>query len=308
MHWFVRVLATAGVAAAVMTGCASRPRGEQPAVVRGRPPSYAAVAAGYNARVTPLDRLWTRTVTRIWYPGEGEGEERVEQLEGTLQFIRPDKVLVTFSKLGDIYGILGSNQTRYWWIELGAQRRAWVGEHANANPERIAELGLPIHPLDFVDLAGITPLPQAAEEGRAGAGPPPRVRWSTDGRSLVVTLPGRRGRLQLTMDPTTFEPSRIEYLDPTGDGAPVVYADLSRYAPVAVGQFGQGPRIATEILVSMDHDRTRARLRLTSAESGTSRPRPGVFDLDRILEGRNVREVILLDGVEGAAVPEAGGH
>jgi hypothetical protein len=237
----------------------------------------------------PLDRLWTRTVARIWYPGE-EGEEKSDQLEGTIQYIRPDRVLVTFSKVNNLYAILGSNAQKYWWIELGDHKRAHVGEHAKATPERIAELGLPIHPLDFVDLIGITPLPVMSPG--ASAGGTPTVQWSQDGRSVVITMQGRYARRRLVLDPVTYEPSRIEFLDSAG--APAVYSDLGKYEPVAIAG-GTGPRIPTEIFASLDRDRTRARLRLTSPEVGEQRPKPGVFDLERLLSTNNVREVISLD-------------
>lgn len=304
------VAVAVALVAALAGGCRGRgPRAEpEPKpVARAAAPSYATVAAGYNARVAPLERLWTRTVARVWSPGEGEGEERVDQLEGTLQFIRPDRALVTFSKLNEIYGILGSNAESYWWIQLGQDRVARVGSHAKATPERIARLGLPVHPLDFVDLLGITPLPEGGGTGGAGPGTTPEVAWSADGRTLVVTVPARSAgqRRRVYIDPARYEPSRVEILSPRGET--LVYSELQKYEPVAIG-YSQGPRVPTEVFVSLDQDRTRARLRLADPESSSRRPSEGIFDLQRLLQTRNVRTVIDLDSEAENAEPPAAGE
>ena len=125
-----------------------------------------------------------------------ERQERQEQVEGTLGWVRPRRVILTFTKVGELYGILGSNENLYWWIQLGKEKSAVWGEHAKVTEERTRRLGIPVQPLEVVELLGITAL---AGEGAA-------VEWSADGRSLVVTTPSAEGMRRVWMDPATHEP------------------------------------------------------------------------------------------------------
>lgn len=269
-------------------GCAACRNGEAEPIDRGPAPPYAEVAGTYNARLEPLDRLWARAVTRVWYPDK-EGEEQSEQVEGHLQFIRPDRLLMTFDKVGinRTFALLGSNETRYWWMDLTGPRRAWVGTHAAVTPERIAELGLPVHPLDLVELLALSPLPEPGAGGSVG--------WSTDGRRLVVTAPTRMGggTRRLFLDPETREPSRIELLDAAG--RVVAEAALSNYDVVELPFPKTGPRIATQMLMSINAGRERMRLKLWAPENRGSRPRPGIFDLERLAASQGIEEIVDLD-------------
>lgn len=298
------------LAAVGLVGCAGQPKGKPqawppPTIQRGPAPRYEDVAAAYNRRVEPLDRLWTRTVARLWFPGEN-GNEDTEQLEGVFQYIRPDRVLLTFTKIGEVYGILGSNQTQYWWIELGKNKVAHVGEHAKVTPERLRELRLPVHPLDFVDLLGITPLPVGGEPGMGAGGAgastaeAPRVEWSQDGKTLVVTRPGRVGRERLWLDPESYELVRSAILDDAGEET--IFATLGKYERVTALGPAARSAVATEIFISMDRGRTRARLLITSPEVSQLRPKPGAFDLQKILSGYGVKDVVSLDEPPPAVV------
>jgi hypothetical protein len=283
-------------------GCAGdRAKPAPGAIQRGPVPSYTDIAARYNARVAPLESLWTRTILRLWYH-DREGREHTDQLEGYFQFRRPRSVNLTLQKVGQNAAVLGSSDTLYWFMDLGDAKTARVGEHARATPERIADLGLPVYPLDLLGLVGVTPLP-----GLDALSSPPAVAWSADGRSLVVTLAlGEAGSRRLTLDPQTLEPSRIEALDPAG--TPVLVSDLSRYTPVAMIGAAAGapaPRVAGEVAASFDRDRTRVRMRLNDPESGGKRPTPAVFDFDTLVNSYGIRRVERLDNPGHAALDAA---
>jgi hypothetical protein len=282
-----------GLVGVLLAACAGPPKG-QSGPARGPAPNYERVAAAYNRRIAPLGSLWARTVIRIWYP-DREGRERSDQVEGYFQFRLPRSINVTLQKVGETGAVLGSNESRYWWIELSKESRvARVGEHAKVTPERIAELGLPVYPLDLVSLLGITPVP----EGAAGAG---HTGWSADGRYLVVTVrSAESGSRRFLLDPQTYEPAAIEALDTAGRA--VLVSELSKYE--AVNQIGSGagerPRIATEIVASFDGGRTRIRMRLNDPESGGRRPPAAAFDLETLLRSYGVRRVESLDDAADA--------
>ncbi len=288
--------ACSAAAAVLLAGCAgpgwAGPK-DEPVVARGPAPAYAEMAENYNQRVTDLRSLWARAVVRIWFP-DREGEEKTEQVEGHLQYIRPDKVNLTLSKVGEPVAVLGSNSDKFWWIELGKgeARKAHIGTHANADPRRIAELGLPVHPVDLIGLMGITPFPEAG----AGISGRPDVRWSADGRGLVVSLPLDSGFRRFLLNPDTYEPVRIEVADRAG--AIVLSSDLAGYEPVTVrggGPEAARPRVPGEILASVNLGKTRVRMRLYDPETGGTRPRPAAFDLDTLLASYGVENVVDLD-------------
>lgn len=241
-------------------------------------PGYSQVATRYNARVEPLAELWAATVIRVWYPGEA-GEEKSDQVDGHLQIRRPDRCSITFEKVGEMYLMLGSDAERYWWFDLAEEKTASVGLHANATPERVEGFGIPVHPLDLVELMGVNPLPPEGE-----------IAW--DGRvgRLIVTVPGRWGARRLFLDPVTLEPSRIELLGAAGEVALV--AELSKYT----GEQLRGPagtRIASEVLIRVERESASARIRLYEARNHSTRD--AAFDLERLKRAYSIARVIDLD-------------
>lgn len=297
-----RTIRVACLIAAVFAGCASRgPGARRPEAHRGivDTPPYEEIAASYNARVATQERIWARSVARVWYP-DREGGEQTDQVEGQFMMIRPDRLLLTFKKLGETYAVLGSNAEKYWWIELGEERVAWVGEHARVSAERTRELGLPVHPLDLLEMIGVLPLPEPAPVGAGG--PAPGVRRLPDGR-LEVRVPSRAhaGRavraIRYTLDPDTLEPRRIELLDDAGE--PVLTSELTRYEAVALAQGRAGGGLATRMEASIDGGRRRMRLWLMDAENRGGKPDPASFDLDRVLRNYRVSDVRSIDDGEG---------
>lgn len=259
---------------------------DPPIRATGPLPAYDTVAAAHNQRVERLARLWSNATLRVWYPNE-QGEEEVAQVEANLQYVRPDKVNLTLDKAGPL-AVLGSNERRYWFIDLNKENRhAKIGEHARATPERVAELGLPVHPLDLIELFALTPLPTSWPS--VGTGETPDLRWSSDGRWIVLSTPGRIGRRRLYFEPGSYLVGRVELTGP--DGNLLASADLDEYEEAAGAG---GAMVPTQILASVDRGRTRVRMRLDQPDAGRT-PRDIAFDLDRLLQAYRIRNVQSLD-------------
>jgi hypothetical protein len=282
------------VAMCVVLGAGCKSQQAQHAMLRGELPTYDKVAEGYNARVTPLERLWARTVVRFTFV-DANGKSQTEQVEGHCQYIRPRRTLVSFHKAGHPLAMLGSNEDRFWWIELGEQKRAFVGTHAAATPDRIAAAGLRVHPIDLMELLGLTPLPSAGEGCTVGA--------SADNRHLVVTIPGESSKRRLFLSPATLQPSRIELVDATGRVS--AFSQLAKYRAVALkGAPPEVPRpwVATDIRVEADNGATKVIMELSEPQNDPGRFKPAAFDFDRLVEAYGVNEIRDLDKDEPAAL------
>ncbi len=286
----------AGILVSLAPGCRSPGRAGQQGT-HGSTPEYVAIAAAYNQRVAPLDRLWCTTTETFWFPNE-EGEQERAQVEGHLQYLSPSRFSLTFEKVGELQAALGCNERSYWWIELGQQKRARIGEQSRASPTRIAKLGLPVHPLDLVETLGITPLPPPGGDEE--------VRWSDDGKSLVVTVAGRLGRRRFWLEPGSFEPSRIDLLDAHGEAA--VSAVLTRYESVTMPPGAPAvPRMATRIEAGAQNNGKPLRVRLTLYDPlvSSAKPKAAAFDLDVLRKAYGIKDVELLD--EPSPANPAGG-
>jgi|GEM_PF-652796 len=159
------------------------------------PPSYAELASAYNARVAPLETLWARTNVQV-VQRTARGRETRDQGEGFLQLQRPRRLALQLGKIGETFFYLGSNETVYWWFDMldRDNRRATLGRHEDATPEVIARFGVPLHPLDLLDVLPVTPLPEAGGS----------VAWRADGRAYRVRIPARSGEKLLDLHPSTL--------------------------------------------------------------------------------------------------------
>jgi hypothetical protein len=288
------ILIVLALVGAALQGCGGPQRVPQGARTRGAPPAYTEIAEKFNQRVGPLERLWARTAVGVWYRDK-EGKDRHDQFEGHFQYLRPDRVLLTFDKVGQNFAALGSDSERFWWVQKEPEPKAYVGEHARVTPQQLAQIGLPVHPLSLLDLLAVTPLP-ANPDARGS------VVWSPDGRLLGVTAPGRMGMRRLWLDPSTYEPRRVELLATVGDV--VLAADLSKHQPIAVRspKTGWSPTVATILEGSQASDGLRIRMTLFDPETGGGRPKAQSFDFDRWRDALGVREIERLDqGAPGAA-------
>lgn len=224
------------------------------------------MATAHNDRVAPLWRLWARTTLIVEQldPDDPGGLLR-DQAEGHLQLEQPDRFALSVTKLGDIYFYLGSNAERYWWIDrLTEDRVALFGRHSRATPELAQLLGIPIHPLDLMDLLGVTPLPDDSglEIGPRTEG---EVGWTAEG-AVAVTVPARWGWRRVVLDPLTYEPSRVEMLD--AGGGVVLASALSRYGSVRIrGQGVPGPGVARRAVIESRDTGARVTMDLYEPEN-----------------------------------------
>jgi hypothetical protein len=271
-------------------GCASRPREAFPEPA-GPAPRLGEIAQAWNARTDALDRLWARVVVVVDASGE-KGKRTTEQGEGHLQVITPDRVALSLGKnVAGTFFWLGSDATRYWWIDMLDEERkyALVGTHANATPERAAELGVPVHPLDLVEVLGI--LPMDAQDGAAAQR---SVAWDTEFGGYEVRGASRFGTKRIVVAPVTFEPRVIELLDASGEV--VVRARHERFASVIRREGGGLPgSIATRLLIDLPTIDARVTLTLSEAENRGSRMPDAAFDLDGLLRRFRIDEVVDLD-------------
>lgn len=285
----VRALAALAVlwAAVVLTGCASSrgPRFPPPEVL----PGYDQTAARFNARVERLNRVWARANLTLRSPKESGGTS-VDRAEGYLQLEQPDRTSLSVMKLGETYYYLGSDSDGYWWLDLSDRdhKTALYGRHAEATPELVAELGLPVHPRELLDLFAITPLPVRTEGELA---PPGAVDWDAGLGMLRVVSPAMWGERVVWFDPVTLAPQRVELRD--GRGRARATCELSRYISAPVRGDGRvPPKLASQYRVEMPATGVRATLELYGAENKPINPR--AFDFADLVESYGVDEVFLL--------------
>ncbi len=276
----------AGVASlAGLAGCELGPKGPATPVNSATMPlpSYSAVSERYNQRVARLDKVWARISIRVTGVDK-EGNKVDEQAEGHLQVIRPDKLALSITKVGETYFYLGSNEQVYWWLDLHEDKKALVGRHEKATPQLAARFDVPVHPLDLLELLGITPLPPGAAAATA---------WSRDGRLLEVTLPGRWGKRHLSLDPATFQPRYIELLD--SRGKVLVAAELEDPQPVVVRCDSATPPMASLYNIDIATSGTHITLRLYDPENRCDRQKLTPFDFDALLKAYGVTAIERLD-------------
>lgn len=269
--------------------CKCRPQSGQvqSLIPRGTPPSYDQVAAAYNLRIDPLTRLTAPVVVRLKYRDQ-DGRDQEEQVEGRYSFVRPRKMLLSLGKAGQIMAYLGGNAGKYWWIELGENKRAIVGDHDKADVARLASVGIPVHPLDLIELLGTSALPTHSDRES--------IQWTADGRHLLVQVPGRIGSRRFTLDPETYRPSRIELIDE--QERVVASSDLAKYESVSIrgaGPEAVHPWIATDLHIVADSGFTQAHIEFGKSEIDPSKPKVIEFDLARLLAHYEVERVRDLD-------------
>ena len=281
-----------------LTGCTTtqtKPKFERPEVL----PSYTQTAARFNARVERLDKVWASTVVTIRTPKESGGT-RIDQAEGYLQIEQPDKTSLSIMKLGETYFYLGSDDVGYWWLDLSNRERkvALYGLHAEATPAIVAELGLPVHPQELLDLFGLTRLPERTDgENKTSTVAPGSTEWDEERGMIRVVLPAKWGTRALWLDPVTMAPQRAELRD--ARGRPRAICEMARYTSVPVRGDGRvPPKIASQYRVEFPASEARATIELYGTMNKPISPR--AFDFENLVESYGVDEVILLRPEEAA--------
>lgn len=269
-------------------------------------PAYGEIASAYNARVRRLEAL-KASADVVLDTVDDKGKPSSHQAEASLQFLRPQKVSLKISKVSNEIFLLGANNEMYWWLDVsGDEKVALTGKVSKATRESGRAFGVPVHPLDFVELLGIVPLPEAM----AGGAPPATrgvVRWSADGEYVVVTMAAREGFRRMYLDPKDYTPDRIELLNDVF--RPVVTAKHEKYQKVnVVGEAGAGAWMPTRIAIDVSASQTKLDLTLFNLTNpGVEKIKPMVFDMEGLIRDRGIERVISLDdrGAKGNAGAQA---
>lgn len=275
--------------AACETGQA-KPGPNGPDRVSGPLPAYATIAGAYNARVKRLEKLTAQVTVVIDAPNEGGGRIN-EQVEGSLQIKPPREIALRLDKVGQTLFYLGSNSDKYWWFDLSKERIAQVGVHSRVTPDAASRFGLLIHPLDLIELIGMTPLPPP---GPSGLPKDAKLAWSRDGLAWQLDLPGRWGARRYLLDPKTGDPVQIELLD--GKGRVNVSAAMGKYQRVEIrGDMTVYARLPEYYSIVVPHEDTRATLSLYGPTNPAERWKEGPFDLERLLSAYGIERIIDVD-------------
>jgi len=247
--------------------------------------SYEQVAATMNERAERLERFWAATITTVWYIGR-EGEDEVDQLDGDLHIVQPDKIALSLRKIGVDGAALGANERFYWYMELLADDPiAMIGTHAKADPDRLAGLGVPVHPLDLLLLLGFSSVPAEPMN------PEQPLRLSPMGSHIVLSAPARWGIVEYKLDPDTLEPVRVEIRRDL-KLPPVLTADmLDGTVPFddRINRELPDVRIPLRVLIDVPELDARVQIRFEGAQSSKRRPDERAFDLGDSLSRHGVR-------------------
>jgi len=266
----------------LMSGCSSAPKFDPRTAPP--PPAGSELIRVHNERVAPLDALWARVSVRA----EGldpRGDKFREQGEGHLQIVRPDRFSLTIGKFEETYFALGANGQQYWSIDLSQSERklAMVGEQALATPEKLAALGLPIHPHEMIMLLGVLPIDATLETAS---------HWSPDGKNVGIEVPAEWGSVAFWFDAKTTELARTQAFDSAGEL--VASAKLWRYKPVD-GFEDPGVRSTAPGVVELRAVGFDGLVRMELSGPRFKAIRPVVFRPENLVRIYRVHETIDLD-------------
>lgn len=248
-------------------------------------PSYEEIAARHNERAALLQRLWARAVVEFRYI-DADGRRKREQGEGHLQFAAPSRFALSVGKLGEIVVYLGCDSQRFWWFERGDASRVSIARHENVGTACADDLGLPAHPLEIIELMGVTALPATGG----------RVQRSARGE-IVVDAPTRAGFRRLALDPRTLELVMIGVYA-SGAAQPTLLARLEEYDNVEIaGRGGIPPRAASRLVITHSTTDTEIRINLAAMTDGVRQGRipDEAFDFDTLRSAFGPREILVLD-------------
>ena len=225
-------------------GCRSQPL-ENGLLTRplrsGDVPTYGEIAQKQNRRAENAPRYWAPTDVQLDWTDE-DGKRHVESGDGLLIFVQPDRVAMTFSKVGEIGFWAGCNEEMFWVFEGGDDPVAYVARNENAFHPDCDSLPIAIHPLELIDLLGLFSFPMI-EDGDAGghaaadaangmvAGDP---RISDDRKYIVVDVPGRWSLRRVYLDPTYLLPRRVEIVSRDDPSIVHAWSELDGYVDLRV--------------------------------------------------------------------------
>ncbi|MBY0111873.1 MAG: hypothetical protein K2Y21_03560 [Phycisphaerales bacterium] len=254
-------------------GCGSTEKVAPPVAVkpRGAPPTIEAVVAAHNQRVDGLTSLWARHTLRVSGKLANSKLDK-EEAEGHFQLVLPRKVAVTVTKVGETYFYLGSNDELYWWLDLTEAKQGFFGRHALATTSTVDRFGIPVHPLDLIELMAITPIDAALLKPPGKVSP---TKWSSDGELVWYDAPARDATKRVLVDPKSLVPLFVELLDK--NGKVVVRAELANYLDIASrSKPSARPRIPTRVTITVPRSDLTILINLYDPE--TRVPKPAAFD------------------------------
>jgi hypothetical protein len=232
-----------------------------PAVARAEAaPSYLTMATLYNPRVAHLNPFWARADLALDHVEDGKLER--DHAEATIQFRLPREFNFIIQKVSEDYFILGCDKERYWWFDRKAKPPTVViGRHASATREKIAMLGVPVLPLEIVDVLGVSPLPVT--------GVLPTARWSPLKNWVVFSLPAPNtpgGTIEYWLEPRSSDPARIRILDDKKNE--LIDCRTEKLGLVKVGsRLDEGTRIASKVRISVPERQTVMILEMNAMEN-----------------------------------------
>lgn len=270
---------------------------DAPAVTRDGPaPTYAAFAAAHNARVKGLDRLWARAELSLTYTDD-EGEVQREEAEANLQYILPRKFSLLISKVGEFYFGFGSNDQKYWWIDVkNSPRTAIAGEHSKATQEKVHRFGLAVLPLELIDALGIAPV--------RASNPDIKTAWSVRGAWMIFREPLTGGLTrEWWIETPTMWPGRIRLFDKAGQE--LIDARFDQFNVVE----GSGPpnalsRHPAKIEVRLPAKATTLKLNLNDMQNRGTKAGNAPYELDRLLKAYRIERNIDVDQPPAKQSPE----
>ncbi len=282
-----------------LAGCKPTPQ----AFPAPEPPPYTELAQRYNARLATLDRFYCRTVVGLTWV-DAEGDRHREQGEGHLQFKRyensevhwqgelrsPARVALDVGKIGNIGYWLGCDAERFWWIDVQEEDTAYVAHHANFGKPGCDSAGLPLHPIELINLLALSKLNPGLT--------PTSLLPSPDEPTWLLTRDTHFGPERLTLDSSSLEVQRVELLDVLGE--PVVVAELTEYQPVEITDLAPPlwPRLPRRVIIQQTDGSLEVTLTLSEpfdARKDSRKLRDTAFTFETVARGLGVRQVVQLD-------------
>ncbi len=277
--WPASLALTLGFLAFVLGGCADQHKDGSGHTVRSGPaPTPLQIAKVYNPSLEQVDRLWARTELRITGVDD-KGQAFDETAEGHLQFIRPRKLALTVNKVGETYFCLGSNESRYWWMDLRKPRDAIIGTHEKATARVAARFGVPVHPLDLIDLIGVLPLDVAGAS----------TAWSADGRQVVLTAPSRWGSKEMRFSPDGVRLEGVRLMGARGELLCESVVTATERVEIKEDPSASGV-VPTRVTVKIPPRRTEVAIRLFDPQNRGSAMKQTAFDPQKLLAAYNINQ------------------
>lgn len=262
----------------------------KPTSNRATLPKSSDVIGAYNRRVADITRMRSPVSAVIDVPivddkGKLTGQRQKDQLDGNLQLIQPDRVSLRMDKVQQTVFTLGSGGGMYWFITMGDEPTAYTGAVSKATVAKARSLGLPIHPLDLLELTAVTPMPATA-----------KLSWWD--KYIRIVAPARWGTREVLVDAKTYEPVAVWLRDASGKIA--VWAETTGMKTVDVeGKATVAARVPGRIRAvvpgaTSDGD-TFVELFLSKPENTGNRIREKQFDMQAVIESVGVKQVINVD-------------